>query len=226
MICFCQKATAKQLFTLFVEQVYSCWKTQTLSKHKVLIPLIPTVCLWDLTNEFSVSFKPSCVKREPRYSMLSITTNSVEQVRGDEQQRPAVCVTVWIWMRWRECEGIGGAEWLAVIQSAKPQLARQPGSELEVCCWGLGCEPYWFRELRHMWRRYVMRISPTFGDEQRRNTIKKLTQLLYHHTCFMWLFSQNITHVYDWFYLQRVCHLVSLWSLIIFVFAFGILIWK
>lgn len=162
----------QQLFTLFVEQVYSCWKMQTLSKHKVLIPLIPTVCLWDLTNEFSVSLKPSCVKREPCHSTLSITTNSEEWVWGGEQQRPAVSVTMWIWMWWREFEGIGGAEWLAVIQSAKPQLARQPGSELEVWCWGLGCGPYWFRELRHMLRCYAMRINPTFetsrGETQSR----------------------------------------------------------
>lgn len=142
---------------------------QTLLKY-VLIPLIPTVCLWDLTNEFSVSLKPSYVKWDSCHSVLSITTNSIEQVRGGEQQRPAVSVTVWIWMWWRECEGIG--EWLPVIQSAKPQLARQPGSESEVCCWGLGCGPYWFRELRHMWRRYVMRINPTFetsrGETQSR----------------------------------------------------------
>lgn len=178
MICFWQKATTKQLFTLFVEQVYSCWKTQTLVKHKVLIPLIPTVCLWDLTNEFSVNLKPSCVKREPYHSTLSIATDSVEQVRGGEQQRPAVSVAVWIWMRWRECEGIGGAEWLPVIQSAKPRLARQPGSELEVCCWGLGCRPCWFRELRHV---EVLRYESQshLGDEQRRNTI------MCHYSCVL-----------------------------------------
>lgn len=78
------------------------------------------VCLWDLTNEFTVSLKCSRVRQDQ--FKLNNPCSSVEC--GGTVNNRARCLC--------HCgiQAASGAEWLPVIQSAKPQLARLLEAEL------------------------------------------------------------------------------------------------
>lgn len=108
-ICFCKKKnmlSPRIVSTIIICGIYS---SRSLA-----------VCLWDLTNEFTVSLKSSCVRQDQ--FKLNNPCRSVEC--GGTVNNRARCLC--------HCgiQAASGAEWLPVMQSAKPQLARLLEAEL------------------------------------------------------------------------------------------------